>query len=209
MTVFVGAWCSTCGVSTSIDVFPLSAYQPSFREVRDLTQQRYNDLLARHDVPYRIDIEVILSRSHDRATESDLDARWLADTGATFLYCVDGTTAAASWPACMSDDDPDIEGHMVDEWEDRLPASTLEQARRIGYWWSDHRPMGGRAVSSVGYGLVAAAISELADGLICSSDNAFPEEWSPMRHEEFLARWGDDEIQWHGVERFRDGSVFR
>lgn len=106
-----------------------------------------------------------------------------------FSYFIDGELRASSWPSCWGKDEcyeefqEEYAVECVDELKDvhwyladlshRVPLETLKQMSTINYYWGDYRNMGGLAVSSIGYGLVAAALAESTDGLIASSDRAF------------------------------------
>lgn len=66
-----------------------------------------------------------------------------------------------------------------------------------------YRNAGGPAVSSTGYGLVAAALAEATDGIIASFDSAFGEDANGQSAAEFLAWWGDRQLAFYGLDRFR------
>lgn len=53
-----------------------------------------------------------------------------------------------------------------------------------------------------GYGLAAAALAEATDGVIASFDSAFDVEHNGESAEQFLAWWGDKQINFYGPERF-------
>ena len=58
-------------------------------------------------------------------------------------------------------------------------------------YWYEYRNMGGPAVASTGYGLVAAALAEATEGIIALFDSAFDVEHNGESAEQFLAWWGD------------------
>lgn len=196
-------------MSTSIDVYPTSTYQPSVSEVRDRVTQLYNEILAPHDVPYELEVRAYLSGSEEPIAPGDT-TRWLPDMGATFAYCVSEKAAAWSWPCCLLDTPSEREHYFPpDDWKGWIDPAVLERARSIPHSWSDERRMGGLTVASIGYGLVAAAIAERVDGLIASWDSAFEFSMNGSVAERFLPFWIESQLGFYGVEDFQSGFAFR
>lgn len=98
---------------------------------------------------------------------------------------------------------------IAEELAGAVPTDKLAKVLRSDHYWSEYRNMGGPAVASTGYGLVAAALAEATDGVIASFDSAFDIEHNGETAERFLSWWGDRQIDWYGPERFlaaRTGS---
>lgn len=61
----------------------------------------------------------------------------------------------------------------ADDFEGNLTAAQLLQLNQQTHYWYEYRNLGGPAVASNGYGLVAAALAEAAEGRIASMGYAF------------------------------------
>lgn len=142
-----------------------------------------------------------------------------------FAYLVNGTWVASSWPGMLERER--VTHFEVEDYEKLgpeygYPASMLgelipvdgefvvrlspEEVRLVNsqdHYWSDERSMGGHAVSSIGYGFVAAALAEETAGHISSIDCALPECHSGETSEQFLAWWGDSQLGFYGTGRFQ------
>ena len=147
---------------------------------------------------------------------------WTPDLYLTFDYLIDGIWDSASWPSCsfVEDDDriseedltdpPDYKPehlglwYIVGEFEDIVPPTRLAKILAQDHYWSDERNFGGPPVASTGYGLVCAALAEATDGIIASFDSAFDDKHNGETAEEFLAWWGDRQIDFYGEDAFRN-----
>ena len=83
-----------------------------------------------------------------------------------------------------------------------MPQATLDLVLAQDHYWYEYRNMGGPAVASTGYGLVAAALAEATDGVIASFDSAFDIEHNGETAEQFLSWWGDRRLTSTEPERF-------
>ena len=138
-----------------------------------------------------------------------------------FGYWINGEWDSTSWPGCFAveDDDritkedlvypftskPEHLGlwSIVEEFEDLLPPEQLTKVLRQDHYWYEYRNLGGPAVASTGYGLVAAALAEATNGVIASFDSAFDIEHNGESAQKFLTWWGEAQMTFYGTESFK------
>ena len=210
-------------MSTTIDVYPTVDALPLVEEIRGRTQELFQTLLNRHGIGSTIEVKALYSSPADRPIEYvEKDTVWTPDLYLTFEYLIDGIWDSASWPSCsfVEDDDrisekylvypfdskPEHLGlwYIVEEFEDIVPPTRLAKILAQDHYWTDERNFGGPPVASTGYGLVCAALAEATDGIIASFDCAFDEKHNGETAQEFLAWWGDRQINFYGEDAFRN-----
>ena len=210
-------------MSTTIDVYPTVDALPLVEEIRGRTQELFQTLLNRHGIGSTIEVKALYSSPADRPIEYvEKDTVWTPDLYLTFEYLIDGIWDSASWPSCsfVEDDDrisekylvypfdskPEHLGlwYIVEEFEDIVPPTRLAKILAQDHYWTDERNFGGPPVASTGYGLVCAALAEATEGIIASFDSAFDEKHNGETAEEFLAWWGDRQIDFYSEDAFRN-----
>lgn len=210
-------------MSTTIHVYPTVNALPLVEEIRGRTQELFQTLLNRHGIGSTIEVKARYPSPADRPIEYvEKDTVWTPDLYLTFDYLIDRIWDSASWPRCpfVEDDDriseedltdpPDYKPehlglwYIVGEFEDIVPPTRLSKILAQDHYWSDERNFGGPPVASTGYGLVCAALAEATDGIIASFDSAFDDKHNGETAEEFLAWWGDRQIDFYGEDAFRN-----
>lgn len=210
-------------MSTSIDVYPTVDALPLVEEIRGRTQELFQTLLNRHGIGSTIEVKALYPSPTDAPIKYvEKDTVWTPDLYLTFDYLIDGIWDSASWPSCsfvededrISEEDltdppdykPEYLGlwYIVGEFEDIVPPTRLAKILAQDHYWTDERNFGGPPVASTGYGLVCAALAEATDGIIASFDSAFDDEHNGETAEEFLAWWGDRQIDFYGEDAFRN-----
>ena len=210
-------------MSTAIDVYPTVNALPLVEEIRGRTQELFQTLLNRHDIGSTIEVIAFYpSPSKLPIKDVEKDTVWTPDLYLTFDYLIDGIWDSASWPRCpfVEDDDriseedlvypfdskPEHLGlwYIVEEFEGIVPPTRLAKILAQDHYWTDERNFGGPPVASTGYGLVCAALAEATDGIIASFDSAFDDKHNGETAEEFLAWWGDRQIDFYGEDAFRN-----
>ena len=210
-------------MSTTIHVYPTVNALPLVEEIRGRTQELFQTLLNRHGIGSTIEVKARYPSPADRPIEYvEKDTVWTPDLYLTFEYLIDGIWDSASWPSCsfVEDDDrisekylvypfdskPEHLGlwYIVEEFEDIVPPTRLAKILAQDHYWTDERNFGGPPVASTGYGLVCAALAEATDGIIASFDCAFDEKHNGETAEEFLAWWGDRQIDFYSEDAFRN-----
>lgn len=210
-------------MSTTIDVFPAASHLPLVEQTRARTQELFQELLDRHGASSTIEVKAFYSARDDDedVLYVEKDVVWAPDMHLGFAYWINGEWDSSSLPSCYPVEEEDritqknlVEPFeskpehlgmwdIVEELEDLLAPERLTRVLAQTHYWSEYRNMGGPAVASTGYGLVAAALAEATDGVIASFDSAFDSEHNGEDAQEFLAWWGDRQIDFCGVERFR------
>lgn len=210
-------------MSTSIDVYPTVDALPLVEEIRGRTQELFQTLLNRHGIGSTIEVKALYPSPTDAPIKYvEKDTVWTPDLYLTFDYLIDGIWDSASWPSCsfvededrISEEDltdppdykPEYLGlwYIVEEFEDIVPPTRLAKILAQDHYWTDERNFGGPPVASTGYGLVCAALAEATDGIIASFDSAFDDKHNGETAEEFLAWWGDRQIDFYGEDAFRN-----
>lgn len=144
--------------------------------------------------------------------------RWSPGLGVCFSYSINGEWDSDTWPSCDARDSSDyIQAEVLKDYEDKflgrcwfveefeqvLSSDTLRRMEAVEHHFSEYRNFGGPAVSSTGYGLVAAVLAEATDGIIISLDCAFDDDHNAEDAATFLAWWGDRQVGFYGADRFR------
>lgn len=210
-------------MSTTIHVYPTVNALPLVEEIRGRTQELFQTLLNRHGIGSTIEVKARYPSPADRPIEYvEKDTVWTPDLYLTFDYLIDGIWDSTSWPRCpfVEDDDrisekylvypfdskPEHLGlwYIVEEFEGIVPPTRLAKILAQDHYWTDERNFGGPPVASTGYGLVCAALAEATDGIIASFDSAFDDKHNGETAEEFLAWWGDRQINFYGEDAFRN-----
>ena len=210
-------------MSTTIDVYPTINALPLVEEIRGRTQELFQTLLNRHGIGSTIEVKAFYPSSADIPIKYvEKDVVWTPDLYLGFEYSIDGIWDSDSWPSCsfVEDDDrisekylvypfdskPEHLGlwYIVEEFEGIVPPTRLAKILAQDHYWTDERNFGGPPVASTGYGLVCAALAEATDGIIASFDSAFDDKHNGETAEEFLAWWGDRQIDFYGEDAFRN-----
>lgn len=203
---------------------------PLVEETRARTQELFQELLDRRGIGSTIEVKAFYPTSEGPDRYVDVDLRWRKDLHLGFGYWINGDWDSSSWPSCFerdgddliteedikSDEDPDgVSPDLLGQWwiaedlADIVSPDKLARILRSDHYWYEYRNMGGPAVASTGYGLVAAALAEATDGIIASWDSAFDSEHNGEAAEQFLTWWGDRQIDFYGEERFRAARTVR
>lgn len=211
-------------MSTNIDVYPASPVMPLVEETRARTQRLFQELLDRHRVGSVVEVKAFHPSDDGSIRYVEPDLRWEPEMGLGFGYWINGTWDSSSWPSCLRREEDDLveqsdlasderpygyspeflgRWYVLAELQVALPAEKLAAIDSADHYWFEYRNAGGPAVASTGYGLVAAALAEATDGVIASFDCAFDESHNGESAAEFLAWWGDRQIDFYGVESFR------
>jgi hypothetical protein len=210
-------------MSTTIEVYPTVNALPLVEEIRGRTQELFQTLLNRHGIGSTIEVKAFYPSSADTPIKYvEIDTVWTPDLYLGFEYSIDGIWDSDSWPSCsfVEDDDrisekylvypfdskPEHLGlwYIVEEFEGIVPPIRLAKILAQDHYWTDERNFGGPPVASTGYGLVCAALAEATDGIIASFDSAFDDKHNGETAEEFLAWWGDRQIDFYGEDAFRN-----
>lgn len=190
-------------MSTAIDVYPTVNALPLVEEIRGRTQELFQTLLNRHGIGSTIEVIAFYpSPSKLPIKDVEKDTVWTPDLYLGFEYLIDGIWDSNSWHSCSFIEADDR--YIVEELEDIVPPTRLSKILAQDHYWFDENDSDGPPVASTGYGLVCAALAEASEGIIASSDCESDEKYNAETAEEFLAWWGDRQIDFYGEDAFRN-----
>ena len=190
-------------MSTAIDVYPTVNALPLVEEIRGRTQELFQTLLSRHGIGSTIEVIAFYpSPSKVPIKDVEKDTVWTPDLYLGFEYLIDGIWDSNSWHSCSFIEADDR--YIVEELEDIVPPTRLSKILAQDHYWFDENNSDGPPVASTGYGLVCAALAEATEGIIASFDCESDEKYNGETAEEFLAWWGDRQINFYGEDAFRN-----
>ena len=190
-------------MSTAIDVYPTVNALPLVEEIRGRTQELFQTLLNRHGIGSTIEVIAFYpSPSKLPIKDVEKDTVWTPDLYLGFEYLIDGIWDSNSWHSCSFIEADDR--YIVEELENIVPPTRLSKILAQDHYWFDENDSDGPPVASTGYGLVCAALAEATEGIIASSDCESDEKYNAETAEEFLAWWGDRQIDFYGEDAFRN-----
>ena len=190
-------------MSTAIDVYPTVNAMPLVEEIRGRTQELFQTLLSRHGIGSTIEVIAFYpSPSKVPIKDVEKDTVWTPDLYLGFEYLIDGIWDSNSWHSCSFIEADDR--YIVEELEDIVPPTQLAKILAQDHYWFDENNSDGPPVASTGYGLVCAALAEATEGIIASFDCESDEKYNGETAEEFLAWWGDRQIDFYGEDAFRN-----
>ena len=190
-------------MSTAIDVYPTVNALPLVEEIRGRTQELFQTLLNSHGIGSTIEVIAFYpSPSKLPIKDVEKDTVWTPDLYLGFEYLIDGIWDSNSWHSCSFIEADDR--YIVEELEDTVPPTRLSKILAQDHYWFDENDSDGPPVASTGYGLVCAALAEATEGIIASSDCESDEKYNAETAEEFLAWWGDRQIDFYGEDAFRN-----
>ena len=190
-------------MSTVIDVYPTVNALPLVEEIRGRTRELFQTLLNRHGIGSTIEVIAFYpSPSKVPIKDVEKDTVWTPDLYLGFEYLIDGIWDSNSWHSCSFIEADDR--YIVEELEDIVPPTRLSKILAQDHYWFDENNSDGPPVASTGYGLVCAALAEATEGIIASFDCESDEKYNGETAEEFLAWWGDRQIDFYGEDAFRN-----
>jgi len=190
-------------MSTAIDVYPTVNALPLVEEIRGRTQELFQTLLNRHGIGSTIEVIAFYpSPSKVPIKDVEKDTVWTPDLYLGFEYLIDGIWDSNSWHSCSFIEADDR--YIVEELEDIVPPTRLSKILAQDHYWFDENNSDAPPVASTGYGLVCAALAEATEGIIASFDCESDEKYNGETAEEFLAWWGDRQIDFYGEDAFRN-----
>ena len=190
-------------MSTAIDVYPTVNALPLVEEIRGRTQELFQTLLSRHGIGSTIEVIAFYpSPSKVPIKDVEKDTVWTPDLYLGFEYLIDGIWDSNSWHSCSFIEADDR--YIVEELEDIVPPTRLSKILAQDHYWFDENNSDGPPVASTGYGLVCAALAEATEGIIASFDCESDEKYNGETAEDFLAWWGDRQIDFYGEDAFRN-----
>ncbi len=184
-------------VSTTFEVLPGKAYIPDYRELLALANVNINAYLSKIGIHRKIKIEVNLRNitSHDLMKFDEEDKILQNETSYAWFY----------FPAVSGGTDCYYHRNLQinrDVWNDEIITNSDAQKYKdiiaknmdLGYRWIFRKTGGQAALIALSYGLLAASLAKLTDGIIYSDDGAWDYSKFPVMVDEFLIWYFDPEF---------------
>jgi hypothetical protein len=173
-------------MSTTFCAHPGSDLIPSFDQVCELASRNCQQFLRDIGFECQFPLEVQLRTAAGGRVGFTLNdaASWAEDQYALFsVPGVDGCTDVTFWRTYSVWEDSLAEEFAAkglgDSWH-----GALQKAVQVGHYWSFRRSAGQPAVICLAYGMLAAAMAELTDGFIETTD-AWDYDCFPAKAENF------------------------
>ncbi len=179
-------------MSRSYEVTPSLDYIPTFNELLAKAAGNLNDFVGRIGIKTHFSLTVELrqnTRWHERIVlPIDLNgASWWTTGPQLAWFGVDGYTGGSdAWTRELGDrarTDLQSRTKRRPEWSERI-----ERMSRVGREWCFFRSMNQPPIICVTYGILAASLAELTDGMVSSCDS-WGISFLPVTGGEFLRRY--------------------
>ncbi|SCX60413.1 hypothetical protein SAMN03159363_2173 [Variovorax sp. EL159] len=183
-------------LSTTFEVYPQSRGVPSFNELIELATIRLSEQLRRRGINAEPKLQALVLRASSNekvAIALDGPMTWEEDKYA--WLCVSGVPGGT-----------DVTYQPVREidrrnWRHIFKSNTLAKAEEsriescldVGYFCTFRRSAGQPAIINFAYGIIAASLAELTDGIIYSDDSAWDDERFPAAAAGFYEWFFDPE----------------
>ena len=168
---------------------PSKVYVPSYKDILDLANANIDAYLLSIDVRIKIKIEANLQdiKTHKLMDISARDSITQNEENYVWFYVPN----IAGGTDCYYHKNLPIEKEV---WEDELETNLNAQKNKeiikksieIGHQWIFRRSAGQSAIVTLSYGMLAASLAKLTDGIIYSDDGAWDYSIFPTTPEEFL-----------------------
>ncbi len=187
-------------MSTNFYVLPGNEHVPTYKEVLDLANININAYLSSIGIQHEVDMSVNLQNTEthsqvefditDTITQSETEYAWF------YIPTVPGGTGCLFCKMLPDENDA---------WKDEIEVNprarkyreNISKSLALGYQWVLRRSAGQPAIIALAYGMLAASLASLTDGIIYSDDGAWDYSTLPACADEFLTRYFRHE---HAVE---------
>ncbi|WP_395316907.1 hypothetical protein [Variovorax sp. UC74_104] len=183
-------------MSTTFEVYPRTQRVPTFGKLIELASIRLAEQLERRHIAAKpqLKVQVLRNRSHDEIAIA-LDAQMIWERDQYAWITVPGVLGGT-----------DVDYRLIDELTKRLWNDLFEVEQRAkelrthieaclstGHYWSFRRSAGQPAIINFAYGIIAASLAELTDGIIYSDDSAWDYDRFPAVAIDFYEWFFDPE----------------
>jgi len=178
-------------MSTTFDAYPLNDVIPTYGAILSLATKRIEAYLNEMEVRTSFELCFDVRDSSHRSL--------VIPSTAGFNYQGEGYSWFY-WKGINGGTDAyflDIEDLDRECWQEEISleprlqnfAARVQKSLALGHYWSFRRSAGQSAHINLAYGFLAAAVAELTDGFIHSSDCAWDSERLPCTPEDFYVHW--------------------
>ena len=183
-------------MSTTFEVYTTTKDIPSFDDVLNHSNKFLLNTLSKHNIDdrYVIDVKIIKEETHEVVPfDKSSPATWAIDgeyawftinehSGGCDAYVYDFGEYLhfEHWYDCF-----------IDGKQAKVSKEKMRDCFESGFYWSFRRSSGQPAIINLSYGLIAAAFTELTNGLIYSDDCAWDYAVFPTSADRFLQSYFD------------------
>lgn len=178
-------------MSTTFDVLPGTGVVPTYKEVLKLANFNINYFLSQIGVRKKISLSVDVQNitTHDQKRISFDDFIINEEDNYAWFY-IEGIPGGTD---CYYHRNITIDREA---WEDELRTNLnaqryhdiINNSLNLGYRWIFRRSAGQPGIIALSYGILAASLANLVDGIIYSDDGAWDYELFPAKSDDFM-RW--------------------
>ena len=179
-------------MSTNFFILPSKIYIPSYKQIIDLANVNTNAFLLNIGIHREIDIQANLQniKTHKLLNWCP-DDKIVHNEGEYVWFYVSGVPGGTD---CWYHKNLPI---FEKVWKDELYTNPNAQKHKkiimenlsIGYQWSFRRSAGQPGIVCLIYGILAAALAELTDGVIYSDDGAWDNSMLPTTFDDFIEKY--------------------
>lgn len=178
-------------MSTTFEVYPRTKIVPKLNELIELSNKKINEYFRCFGMEhFESNLEAFLMYKHEKRIAIDYNM----DLGVLEEYynlgiCMKGLNGAF-WLRCYEIDDLTRECWEEEEsYKDTFKERCVEikNSIDIGHYWDFTRYAGQPGIINLAYGITAASLAELTNGLIYSSDSAWDYDMFPATPQEFYS----------------------
>ena len=178
-------------MSTVFEVYTTMKDAPSFNAVLALSNAYLRTELIKHDIDdnYEIDVSIRKEQTHEVVPfDKSSPATWAIDDEYAWFTVNEQPGGCDAYVYHFGDylhfeqwyDD------FIDATQAKVSKAHMEKCFESGFYWAFRRSIGQPAIINLSYGLIAAAFTELTNGLIFSDDSAWDYAIFPTSADIFL-----------------------
>jgi len=177
-------------MSTIFQAIPGKPYIPTYREIMSLAIKNMSDYLSHIGSHKVFDIRVVLECiKTNEIIEIDPDDKMLTNKEFRAIFYIQdmpGGTDCHYYQYCPIDK-VGWEDELRNNLNSRKYKSVIRESMSIGYYWHFRRSAGQPAPVVLLYGMLAASLASLTDGIVHSDDGAWDYSMMPASTDEFLS----------------------
>ncbi len=189
-------------MSTTFVVYPTVDKIPTFAELLELADEHLKAFLREVGQPNEIRLSVGMRDNGNRIVSMSLaDTAWWSPENYAWFYVEGMAGGTDAYARSLDDLDRDI---LVEEVATRRQgafAEAIPSILNVGRLWYFRRSAGQPAIINIAYGLLAASLAHLTNGIIDSGDNAWDSKSLPARPPEFFTSYFRPTLTSHPAKR--------
>lgn len=184
-------------ISTSFEIYPTINRIPTFGEILDIANVKLKGFLNNINVFDDIKLSVLLHTKDGKLTSSSIiDKNFKLDENSYAWFYVEGIPGGTDAYFRVNDDlHIDSLNEEIKSNENMQKYSKkINKSFEVGYYWYFRRSVGQPGIISLSYGILAASLCMLTDGLIYTDDGAWDYSLFPTTAEDFFSWYFKPEL---------------